>query len=69
MFTPAQKIEISARVQRILQDINNDELPSGEINFILHVDGEADWSWANIRNFSARDIPVPQVLVRNLTAK
>ena len=69
MFSPQQKKYISSRVQAILKEIANDELPNGEINFILHVDGAEDWSWANIRNESARDIPVPDEIVENLSVK
>ena len=69
MLSTKVKQEISMKVQRILQDVAwlNDELPSGEIQFILHVDGAEGWSWENIRNESARDVPVPTSLVRNLT--
>lgn len=67
MFTPKQESEISQRVQEILQSIDNSELPTGEIHFILHVDGAEDWSWANIRNESRKSVPVPFSLVQNLT--
>ena len=69
MFTQQQKQSISNLVQAILKETACDELPSGEINFILHVDGAEDWSWANIRNESARDIPVPDEIVENLSVK
>lgn len=68
MFTSQQKHEISVKVQAILQKIANEELPSGEVKFILHVDGAEGWSWANIRNESDRDIDVPPVLIQNLSA-
>lgn len=67
MFTVKQKQQIAEKVQKAIQDTLNDELPLGEVNFILHVDGAEDWSWANIRNNSARDVPVPDVLIQNLT--
>lgn len=67
MFTPEQKREIAIKVQHAIQQSLNAELPTGEVNFILHVDGAEEWSWANIRNISARDIPVPDVLIRNLS--
>jgi hypothetical protein len=69
MFSPEIKKEIALKVQHILQQTLHDELPKGEINFILHVDGAEGWSWANIRNASAKDKPVPSVLVRNLTTE
>ena len=68
MFSPQQKQEIAAKVQHAIQQTLNDELPVGEVNFILHVDGAEDWSWANIRNNSACDVEVPEVLVQNLSA-
>ena len=67
MFSPQQKQEIATKVQHAIQQTLNDELPVGEVNFILHVDGAEYWSWANIRNGSARDVPVPEELVRNLS--
>ena len=61
-------MEIAEKIQAILQDIDDDELPSsGEINFIIHIDGAEDWSWANIRNGSEASLEVPDALVKNLT--
>lgn len=69
MFSPQLKREIAIKIQAILRDTEDDELrAAGEVDFILHVDGAEDWSWANIRNVSARDVPVPDVLVQNLSA-
>jgi len=69
MFSPQLKREIAIKIQAILRDTEHDELrAAGEVDFILHVDGAEDWSWANIRNVSARDVPVPDVLVQNLSA-
>lgn len=69
MLTPQHKKLISDKVQEILQSIAivDDELPVGEISFILHVDGKEDWSWANIRNESMKHFEVPTILIRNLT--
>ena len=50
MFSVNQKREISEAVQKILRDTNHPELPEGEIQFLLHVDGAENWSWADIRN-------------------
>lgn len=69
MLSSEVKRYIANSVQAILQKVKDDELPEGEINFILHIDGAEDWSWANIRNNSARDAPVPNVLIQNLTVK
>jgi hypothetical protein len=68
MFSPQQKREIAMKVQAILQETAHKELPAGEVNFILHVDGAEDSSWANIRNGSQASVPVPDVLVQNLSA-
>jgi len=54
MFSVQQKRDISDAVQRILRSTNHPELPeTGEISFSLHVDGAADWSFADIRNNGA----------------
>lgn len=66
MLSPKNKEMIASKVQEILQSIDDDELPSGEIHFIIHVDGKEGWSWANIRNNKDKDIPVPDVLIENL---
>ncbi len=68
MLSFEQKKEISEKVQKILQEVKDDELPAGEIQFILHVDGLEHWSWANIRNSGARNLRVPIYLVQNLTS-
>jgi len=67
MFTPAQKRAIAMKVQAILQETAHDELPDGEIHFILHVDGAENWSYANIRNGADADKQVPEIIIRNLT--
>lgn len=53
MFSTRQKREIADAVQRILRATNHPELPSGEIQFRLHVDGAESWSWADICNNGA----------------
>lgn len=68
MFSSKLKAEIAEKVQAILQETGHDELPEGEIEFLLHVDGEEDWSWANIRNSALRDVPAPSNLVCNMSA-
>ena len=66
MFSIQLKRIIATKVQSVLQGIAHDELPDGEIQFILHVDGAESWSWANIRNNGNCDVPVPDALVQNL---
>lgn len=53
MFSVQQKREIADAVQKILRATNHPELPAGEIQFELHVDGAGSWSWADIRNNGA----------------
>ena len=65
MFSRKLKQQISEQVQAILQETGHDELPEGEIQFLLHVDGKEGWSWANIRNESAKDKPVARNLIGN----
>lgn len=50
MFSVRQKREIADAVQQALRATNHPELPAGEINFSLHVDGAESWSWADIQN-------------------
>jgi hypothetical protein len=54
MFSVQQKRDISDAVQKILRATAHPELPpTGEISFLLHVDGAGDWSWADIQNNGA----------------
>jgi len=53
MFSVRQKREIADAVQRILRETNHPELPTGEIQFLLRVEGAESWSWAEIRNNGA----------------
>lgn len=57
MFSVRQKRDIADAVQRILRETNHPELPDGEIQFTLHVDGAESWSWADIRNNGAVAAP------------
>jgi len=50
MFSVSQKRIIAESVQCILRETGHPELPKDEIQFVLHVDGEESWSWADIRN-------------------
>ncbi|OHD13012.1 MAG: hypothetical protein A2Z96_01235 [Spirochaetes bacterium GWB1_48_6] len=55
MFSVRQKKEIADKVQKILRETAHPELPpeGEEIQFLLHVDGEESWSWADIQNNGA----------------
>ena len=53
MFSVAEKRKISDAVQKVLRQTKHPELPEGEIQFLLHVDGAESWSWADIRNNGA----------------
>jgi hypothetical protein len=57
MFSVRQKREIADAVQKVLRDTGHPELPAGEIQFSLHVEGAAQWSWADIRNNGAVSTP------------
>jgi len=57
MFSLRQKREIADKVQQILRETNHPELPEGEIQFQLHVNGAREWSWADIRNNGAVSNP------------
>lgn len=53
MFSVNQKRKISAEIQKILKETNHPELPKGEIQFQIHIDGAESWSWADITNNGA----------------
>lgn len=53
MFSVQQKRDIAGLVQAILRGTHHPELPDGEIQFHLHVDGAESWSWADIKNNGA----------------
>jgi len=50
MFSVRQKRAIAAAVQKMLVETKHPELPEGEIQFHLHVNGAEAWSWADIHN-------------------
>ena len=53
MFSIQQKRDIAEKVQALLRETRHPELPEGEIQFLLHVDGAEPWSWADICNNGA----------------
>lgn len=57
MFSVRQKREIADKVQLLLRETAHPELPSSEIEFTLHVRGEAPWSYADIQNNGAVSNP------------
>lgn len=61
MFSAEQKRHIANEVQKILRSTNHPELPKGEINFSLHVDGAESWSFADIKNNGAVNEPTVNV--------
>lgn len=68
MFSSKLKHEIAEKVQEILKETKHPELPTGEIDFLLHVDGAEEWSWANISNNNRiKEALVPSSLIKNTT--
>lgn len=63
MFSLEQKREIANKVGMILRATNHPELPTGEIQFELHVHGSERWSYADIRNNGA--VPNPTINPHN----
>ena len=59
MFSVQQKRDIAEGIQKLLRDTDHPELPSGEIQFGIHVNGAELWSWADIRNNGS--VPNPGV--------
>ena len=50
MFSVEQKREIAEKIQIILRETGHPELPTGEIQFQIHIEGAQPWSWADIKN-------------------
>lgn len=65
MLSSKIKKELSDLIQDFLQEVDDPELPKGEVEFLLHIDGVGYSSWANIRNESQKHRPAPQILIRN----
>lgn len=59
MFSVQQKRDIADGIQKLLRETDHPELPKGEIQFSIHVDGAESWSWADIMNNVA--VPSPGV--------
>lgn len=57
MFSIAQKRHIAHQVQALLRETQHPELPHGEIEFHLRVEGAESWSFADIRNNGAVSEP------------
>ena len=63
MFSVKQKRDIAFQIQEILEKTKHPELPKGEIQFSLHVEGAEPWSWADIKNNG--NVPNPSVNPHN----
>lgn len=68
MFSSKVKFYIAEKVQELLQSIDDEELPDGEINFVLHVDGKTVLSWANIVNNGRNQVYIPSTFIRNTSS-
>ena len=69
MFSREQKTMIAGMVEVLLMSLQHSEMPMNKARFILHVDGESEWSWANIRDKDSTSEPVPDNLIRNMSIK
>lgn len=49
MFSDGQRQEIAKKVEEVLLSFNHPEMPTEKPRFQLHVEGVADWSWADIK--------------------
>ena len=58
MFSVRQKREIADKIQKALRETEHPELPEGEIPFKIHIWGEQSWSWADILNNGAVEVPI-----------
>jgi hypothetical protein len=57
MFSVKEKRHIADAIQSILRATAHPELPEGEIQFRIHIDGAESWSWADIQNNGAVKVP------------
>ena len=48
MFSLAEKQFIAAELEKIILSLNHPEMPKKHPKFNLHIDGDSDWSWADI---------------------
>ena len=48
MFSMAEKRKISEEVEKLLLSFEHPEMPKEKVKFMLHVQGRANLSWANI---------------------
>ena len=69
MISAELKNKISEYIQQLLVETNHPELPAGDIQFLLHVDGAGAGSWANIRNNDSPGGRVPDELIRNTSVE
>ena len=58
MFSVREKRLIAEQVQHIPRETQHPELPQGEIQFTLRVEGAEVWSWAEINNNGAVLLPL-----------
>ena len=48
MFSIKEKIFIANEIEKLLLSLNHPEMPKDKPKFSLHVEGEFNWSWADI---------------------
>ena len=48
MFSKEEKQKIAEAIEKLLLDLKHPEMLTEKPKFKLHVDGKADWSWADI---------------------
>jgi len=48
MFSVKEKQKIAEVIEKTLLELEHPEMPKEKPKFKLHVDGKADWSWADI---------------------
>lgn len=57
MFSIREKRAIAESIQALLRSTMHPELPEGEITFVLLVSGKEPWSWGQICNNGAVNLP------------
>lgn len=48
MFSTEEKKKIAKEIEKLLLSFNHPEMPKDKPDFKIHINGKANWSWADI---------------------
>lgn len=61
MFSQNEKQVIAQKIEELLLSLKHPEMPTEKLSFTLHVNGKANWSWADIEpnwNYEAKTLGI-----------